>query len=284
MDPFEVRMQFIDILRKLNASQQSIQKLVSFAVKHFPPCGEDIWDCIIEETQKGSINSRINILYFLDTLCETCLMVKSNSKSERSRAANANGLYVQFVARDLTRIIESIVPEGKQGLPNLVSTKQILENWRSKRYLDPQKVDEVFTMLDARPRVSSDAPVSSSSNKRPHSPRQNLPHKEVMARFEQDRERHKRLRERRWVQPTSHNPASFQAPQLASFYPVTEPADGQEELALDIEFENEWETTSEWNEDDDDAIKEEGQLAFPYTDSEEEEMQRYRHGVKVNQA
>jgi len=34
------------------SSQHSIQKVVSFAVKYFPPCGEDIWDCIIEETEK----------------------------------------------------------------------------------------------------------------------------------------------------------------------------------------------------------------------------------------
>lgn len=32
---------------------------------------------------------------------------------------------------------------------------------------------------------------------------------------------------------------------------------------MDIEFENEWETTSDWNEDDDEAIGEEAQLAFP---------------------
>jgi CTD kinase subunit gamma len=47
---------------------------------------------------------------------------------------------------------------------------------------------------------------------------------------------------------------------------LTEPADGQEELALDIEFENEWETTSDWNEDDDEAIGEEAELAFPSDD------------------
>lgn len=74
---------------------------------------------------QGSINSRINVLYFLDSLCETSLMVKSHSKSERSRLANANGLYIQFVSRDLNRIVESIVPDGKQGLPNLVSAKQV---------------------------------------------------------------------------------------------------------------------------------------------------------------
>lgn len=68
------------------------------------------------------------------------------------------------------------------------------------------------------------------------------------------------------MQPTSHNPATFQPPQLATFYPLTEPGDGQEELALDIEFENEWETTSDWNEDDEEAIGEEAELAFPSDD------------------
>ncbi|KAF8957356.1 CTD kinase subunit gamma CTK3-domain-containing protein [Flammula alnicola] len=272
MDPFEVRMQFIEILRRLNASQQSIQKVVSFAIKHFPPCGEDIWDCIIEETQKGSINSRINVLYFLDSLCETSLMVKSHATSERSRAANANGLYVQFVSRDLNRIIESIVPEGRQGLPNLVSAKQILESWRSKRYIDPQKIDDVLSSLDSRPNLAAEKDTTTAvPSKQASSPQQTLPRAEVNKRIEQDRERHKRLRERRWVQPTSHNPATFQPPQLACFYPLMEPVDGREELALDIEFENEWETTSDWNEDDDEAIGEEAELAFPSDDEKPNE-------------
>jgi hypothetical protein len=47
-------------------------------------------------------------------------------------------------------------------------------------------------------------------------------------------------------------------PQLASFYSLTEAIGGQEELSVDIEFENEWETTSDWNEDDDEVA----QLAF----------------------
>ena len=52
-------------------------------------------------------------------------------------------------------------------------------------------------------------------------------------------------------------------PQLASFNSLTEAIGGQEELSMDIEFENEWETTSDWNDDDDEAIGEEAQLAFP---------------------
>jgi hypothetical protein len=34
------------------------------------------------------------------------------------------------------------------------------------------------------------------------------------------------------------------APQLTSFYSLTEAIGGQEELAMDIEFENEWEIAS----------------------------------------
>ncbi|PPQ82927.1 hypothetical protein CVT25_009580, partial [Psilocybe cyanescens] len=134
--------------------------------------------------EKGSINSRINILYFLDSLCETCLMVKSHSKSDSSRATNANGLYVELVTRDLNRIIDSIVPEGRQGLPNLVSTKQILENWRSKRYIDPQRIDDILENWRSKRYIDpqriddvfsfpTHAPISPHPTLRNH---QNMPH------------------------------------------------------------------------------------------------------------
>lgn len=51
--------------------------------------------------------------------------------------------------------------------------------------------------------------------------------------------------------------------QLACFYSLTELIGDQEQLEMDIEFENEWETTSDWDEDDDEAVGEEAQLAFP---------------------
>ncbi|GLB38017.1 putative CTD kinase subunit gamma CTK3 C-terminus [Lyophyllum shimeji] len=225
MDPFEVRMQFLALLRRLNASQQSIQKVVGFAVKYFPPCGEDLWDCIVEECQKGSINSRINILYFLDSLCETCLLVKSHSTGQGEQS----DLYVKYVTRDLGTIVENVVPPGRQGLPNLVSAKQILESWRSKRVIDPQKVDDVLSSLNARQTTSDQTTSSSHAH---HGP---LSRNEIFKRIEEDRERHKRLRERRWVQPVTHNPASHQVPPLASFMPLTSSGDGAQELTIDIE-------------------------------------------------
>ena len=83
-------------------------------------------------------------------------------------------------------------------------------------------------------------------------------------RMEGDRERHKRLRERRWVQPVS---LLQNQPVLACFAPDPDlsPSNGMpgSELALDIEFDNEWETTSDWNEDDEEAITEENILCYP---------------------
>ncbi|KAH0588363.1 CTD kinase subunit gamma [Termitomyces sp. J132] len=260
MDPFEVRMQFLALLRRLNASQQSIQKVVGFAVKYFSGCGEDLWDCIVEECQKGSVNSRINILYFLDSLCEACLLVKSHAKGQ-DRDSN---LYVNFVTRDLGKIVENVVPKGRQGLPNLVSTRQILQSWRSKRVIDPQTVDDVLASLnDRQTAIDSTNPSSSSPSSSSHHHHAPLPRNEIFKRIEEDRERHKRLRERRWVQPIIHNPSSYQQPPLASFMPLTNTGDGAQELTIDIEFENEWETTSDWNEDDIEAATEEAELCFP---------------------
>ncbi|KAK0469166.1 CTD kinase subunit gamma CTK3-domain-containing protein [Desarmillaria tabescens] len=277
MDPFEVRIQFLALLRRLNATQQSIHKAVGFAVKYFAPCGEDLWDCIVEECQKGSINSRINTLYFLDSLCEMSLLVKSHAKVVRSNRPESNQ-YVDYVARDLGKIVEYVVPSGREGLPNLISTRQvglqpsilnasssrdyvrlpplqILESWKSKRVIDPEIIDEALSNLSAR----ENNPGESNSTHRAHLPRQ-----EIFKRIEEDRERHKRLRERRWVQPISHNPSTQQ---LTSFMPFTEKGDGEFELSLDIEFENEWDTVSDWNEDDEEACAEENALCFPSPNS-----------------
>ncbi|KAI0764289.1 CTD kinase subunit gamma CTK3-domain-containing protein [Trametes elegans] len=261
MDPFEVRMQFLAHLRRLDASQQSIKKIVGYAVKFFPSCGEDLWDCLVEESQKGSLNNRINILYLLDSLCEACLASKPPPGSSQPSSS-----YVDYVSRDLRKIVDHVVPEGRQGLPNLMSTKQILESWRTKRIVEPQKVDEVIATLDER---RADASESAARATSPDSAPGALSRDDIKRRMEEDRERHKRLRERRWVQPVVGQAAAAAMPPLASFLPLTDEQDGVGELALDIEFDNEWETTSDWNEDDDEAIGEENVLCFLGEDGED---------------
>jgi CTD kinase subunit gamma len=65
-----------------------------------------------------------------------------------------------------------------------------------------------------------------------------------------------------------HNPVSLQPPQLACFYSLTELGGRQEELALDIKFENEWDDTSKWNKDDEDGVKE-AEVSLLLTESSE---------------
>ena len=67
-DPFETRIQFISLLRKLNASQQSIQKVTSFAINYGSRCGEDLWECVIEQCNKVS-SITWHQSYFLPTPC-----------------------------------------------------------------------------------------------------------------------------------------------------------------------------------------------------------------------
>lgn len=76
---------------------------------------------------QGTINNRINILYFLDSLCEASLLAKSHPDAAgilRS-GPGTSSFYVDYVARDLGKIVELVVPEGRQGLPNLLSTTQV---------------------------------------------------------------------------------------------------------------------------------------------------------------
>ena len=126
--------------------------------------------------------------------------------------------------------------------------------------LDPQKVDDALEALNTRNIGGENSPPPSPLARAP-SRQEALPRDEIFKRIEADRERHKRLRERRWVQPVMHVP-SHAAP-LASLVPLTDDTDGADELTIDIEFENEWETTSDWNEDDDDAVAEENDLCYP---------------------
>lgn len=106
----------------------------------------------------------------------------------------------------------------------------------------------------------------SGSRAEPH-----LSRGEIFKRIEEDRERHKRLRERRWVQTQAQSlPVSgtsgclvhFNPYGLASFLPLSDREEAN--IALDIEFENEWEATSDWNEDDVEAIAEERELCHSY--------------------
>lgn len=106
----QVRMSFISLLSKLTSSLASIQRVSAFALKYGPKCGDDIWDCLVDECNQVNLNARINLLYFLDTLLDK----------------HAPGQpYKDLVRRDLAKLVEMVVPQTKEGVLNLMSASQV---------------------------------------------------------------------------------------------------------------------------------------------------------------
>lgn len=65
-------------------------------------------------TAQGSLNTRINILYFLDSLLEACQPLLPGDAP-----------YLAFTARDLPTIVQGVVPDAREGILNLKSARQV---------------------------------------------------------------------------------------------------------------------------------------------------------------
>ncbi|WVQ77882.1 hypothetical protein IAR50_007587 [Cryptococcus sp. DSM 104548] len=261
-DPFETRIRFLQLLKSLNASQQSIHKGTAFAIKYGSRCGEDLWECIVEQIGKGTLNTRINIFYFLDSLLEESLALGPSETP-----------YQELVTKNLQLLIDKVVPDTTSGILNLKSTKQILESWRLRRVVEPSVVEGVLEVMEGR--TYETAP----SNKRNHE--HAFSRNEIVRRMEEDRERHKRLRERIWILPIPSlvplktslpqtSPATPASPHPSSSMPpppIPPAGDGEStedqtgggagvQSALDVEFEQVWDRVGELDEDDLETMRE----------------------------
>ncbi|KAI8068517.1 CTD kinase subunit gamma CTK3-domain-containing protein [Gongronella butleri] len=180
-DPFECRLQFIALLKKLNASQTSIQKATRYALK-YRQLSEDLYSCFLEELDTASINTRLNILYVLDSILSA------------SRKAQYHE-YVKLTQPDVSRIIRAVAPDTAKGIVNVASTRKLLQGWTE--YFDHDTIAAAEQVLDARTHTSSgdtqqdDTPGFSRTD--------------ILHRMEQDRERHKLLREGRWQRPVDES-------------------------------------------------------------------------------
>ncbi|TYJ53026.1 hypothetical protein B9479_006356 [Cryptococcus floricola] len=258
-DPFETRIRFLQILKTLNASQQSIHKGTAFAIKYGSRCGEDLWECIIEQTGKGTLNTRINVFYFLDSLLAESIALGPSETP-----------YQELVTKNLQQLIDNVVPDTTSGILNLKSTKQILESWRLRRVIEPGVVEGVLEVMEGRKYETV------PNNKRNHE--HAFSRNEIVRRMEEDRERHKRLRERIWILPIPSlvpprssipqtSPATPASPHPSSSVmpppPIPPAGDGENgdghpgggggagvESALDVEFEQVWDRAGELDEDD----------------------------------
>ncbi|KAK1756144.1 CTD kinase subunit gamma [Echria macrotheca] len=223
-DPFEVRMRFTNQLRGLNASVTSAQKAAQFAIKYHA-MAEDLHSCIVEQLAHTNMNTRANIMYFLEHFLDMCRREGHND-------------YVYMIQRDIFGIVDAVAPDDGTGAANVKVVRTVLQALQSKSFLEAHVVDKIQDALKERDPAAQElvltsspasgdyggddpnmapsqtlqqttAPSSSATSRRPGGanataaagglPR--LDRKQVEQRIEEDRERHKRLRENIWAVP-----------------------------------------------------------------------------------
>ncbi|KAI1174149.1 CTD kinase subunit gamma CTK3-domain-containing protein [Nemania sp. FL0916] len=227
-DPFEVRRHFSAQLERLNASTASAQKAAQYALK-FKDMDEDLHSCILEQLEKTNMNTRANIMYFIEHLLEMASKERHND-------------YVRMMQRDIIRVVDAVCPENGSGAANVKVIRKVLQGLQTKCILLEQTVIEIEGCLKERDTSAHDFSLSSPVNgneasgaQQPHSAtdpdNNNNNHttttiagagggnssqqptqqrngsirptrRQIETRIEEDRERHKRMRESMWVVPS----------------------------------------------------------------------------------
>ncbi|BFZ53407.1 hypothetical protein PYCC9005_000430 [Savitreella phatthalungensis] len=283
MDPFEGRLQYLDLLRHLGASQTSQQRTAAFALKH-ADLDEDLHSCVLEELSGSRSASRqLNILFFLATLCETerrsqptnpsttsttatlsaqdLLSQPPTSGSSTSALVHTNGTdfageatgegsqgaYAGMVLRDLDLVIDAVLPveDEVHARASLQQVRQWLADMHARGFLARERQAAVEARLADRFKAPVHLPPHTESANgalaaaecaemqenaiqgpaRGHAHRDAngnhasvsgagdskkrgvMSRDEVVRRMEEDRERHKRLRESLWVIPEAGSAA-----------------------------------------------------------------------------
>lgn len=207
-------MRFTSQLQHLSASTSSAQKTAQYALK-YKEFDDDLHSCIIEQLERNNLNLRANIMYFLPSLCDL-----ANAQREMG--------YIRMMERDILRIIDLVAPDDGTGAANVKVVRKVLAQLQQKGFLQPQTVLELEECIQGRdniaPEVSSpthfavpaapDGNITSgvasvsrntpmSAARDPHrgsySSGPRLDKRQIEQRIEEDRERHKRLRENIWA-------------------------------------------------------------------------------------
>ncbi|KAA6411465.1 MAG: ctd kinase subunit gamma [Lasallia pustulata] len=195
-DPFEVRMRFTSQLQHLNASVTSSQKAAHYALK-YRDMDEDLHSCILEQLERNSMNNRANIMYFIEHLCDM--------------AQRENHLdFVRMMQRDILRVVDAVAPSDGSGAANVKVVRRVLNGLQQKSILVPDTVTEIEACLkerDTLPAHPALSPVEANGQRDVQmvntTPKMNgvirLDKRQIEQRIEEDRERHKRLRESIWA-------------------------------------------------------------------------------------
>jgi CTD kinase subunit gamma len=145
--------------------------------------------------------------------------------------------YIRMMQRDILRIVDAVAPEDGSGAANVKVVRKVLHGLQQKSFLLAQTVTEIEECLGERDTgpdaiglsspLEPDAEMGGTKDSRAErrNGSQRLDKKQIEQRIEEDRERHKRLREHIWAVPTEKN-------------------------GIDAEFDKMWEETSDLGEDD----------------------------------
>jgi CTD kinase subunit gamma len=185
-DPFEVRQRFTTLLSHLSASHTSLQKAALYALKN-REMDEDLHSCILEQLERTNMNTRANIMFFIECLCE--MAVKDSAGDGRGIDGSAMG-YVRMLQRDILRVVECVI--GEEGA-NVRVVRKVLQTLQARAILMAETVNELEAVLKSREvEQAFGSPKNGTGT---------MDKRQIEHRIEEDRERHKRLRESIWAVP-----------------------------------------------------------------------------------
>jgi CTD kinase subunit gamma len=195
-DPFEVRQRFTTLLAHLSASHTSLQKAALYALKN-REMDEDLHSCILEQLERTNMNTRANIMFFIECLCEMAVKDSGGAgdgAGGRGIDGSAMG-YVRMLQRDILAVVECVV--GDEGA-NVRVVRQVLLSLQKNNILLPETVNELEAVLKSR---EVEHPFTTTSPSGTKNGQAKMDKRQIEQRIEEDRERHKRLRESIWAVP-----------------------------------------------------------------------------------
>lgn len=165
---------------------------------------------------QNNMNIRANIMYFIEHFLDL------------SSAAGHTD-YIRMMQRDIIRVVDAVAPDDGSGAANIKVVRRVLQSLQAKSFLEAEAVSEIEEVLKERDTVGMASPAAVGAGEDPlllmggdMPPSQTLPQpagrrvgpggggmrldrKQVEQRIEEDRERHKRLRESIWAVPAGAN-------------------------------------------------------------------------------
>lgn len=176
MDPFEIHLQFVEMLKQNLSSARHIQNICNFCYKYKSQHLE-IYQSLLENLKAIPPLKRLSLFYLVDSL------VKHQQKYKFKG-------YAELILNSIQEIVDIVfdiqrkdgkLVKNKTGLANVPGVKKVLVVWKQKEFIS----DDRFTKLDKYISSFNQSDIA-------------VPKEHIWRRMEDDRERQKRSREESW--------------------------------------------------------------------------------------